>query len=397
MLCGVLLRLLLMPISAHCDLFSTAWRQSILVFNGEFKISHFSELLLTPYFYAIKPLLHHLPELLDMANRKNISVLQPGYEHFLQYPTAMRYIFLFKVPYLFIDFLIFIFGIKLFNKQKEKLLFSLIWTLNPLILYSVFMWGRYEVIPILLVFIVLFLIKKNNNKFALLILGFALISRLSLIFIIPFFIIYLSKNIKEYIVNVLLVVLPLVVWNQFRVLLGGSDAISNAVSSDYGRTMFHMQVGDGFTATSLFVIVYPILIYLFYQKKNKNYESLLGWSFAGLSAYFIFGYFNPHYPAWLSIFFLLLLPKKPKLIWSFFAFSLFYLLFIESYYGTVTTWSMFMPLNYDFFSSVAKMSDQSVFLNYNPVLFRVVVRSVFVLLLGYFSYIFIYDKSKKEN
>lgn len=396
-LLGLLIRLLLMPITAHCDLLSSAWRQSLYIFKGDFRISQFSELFSLPYLFLIKPLIIRLPEALNLAEQRNISILQPGFELFVQHPRAMRYIFLLKVPYLFFDFIILFIGAKFFNTYRQKIYFYLIWALNPLVLYSVYAWGRYEVVPILFVFLSLFLLKKKYKYWAILLLGFALISRLSLLIIVPFFIIYSSKTIKDYILNIFLVLLPAIIFNSITVSSGSSNIISSASSADYGRMMFHMQLGIGYTAVSLFVIAYPVLVYLFYKKYNRDIDDLMIWSFIGLSAYFIFGYFNPHYPAWLSIFFLLLLPKYPKRIWLLFLFAIFYLVFIESYYGTGVTWLMLLPLNFNFFQSIAKLSDQSVFLNYDPVTFRIIFRSLFDLVLLSFSYFFVYEKhSKKE-
>lgn len=397
-LLGLLLRLLLMPISAHWDLLSVAYRQSLWIFNGDFKIANFSEVLLLPYMLLAKPFLLRLPEALDMSNQHGLSILQAGFEQFSHHPRAMRLIFLLKSPYILFDLLILFVGCKFFQNFKERLYFFIVWAFNPLVIYSVFIWGRYELIPILFALISLYLIKTNRNLPAIVVLGLVLVSRLSLIFIVPFVIIYLSKSLKDYLVNSSLILLPLIIWNQISVSSGRSDIVTGVASSDYGRVMFHMQVGDGFTATSLFVIVYPILLYFFYKLKNKDFNQLLVWSFVGLSAYFVFGYFNPHYPAWLSIFFLLLLPKRPKMIWQFFVFSLFYFVFIESYYGSKITWLLFMPLDQEFFPNISRLADQSFFLMYNPVLFQVIFRSLFILLLLYFSYIFIHEKqTEKKN
>ncbi|PIU24613.1 hypothetical protein COT12_00135 [Candidatus Berkelbacteria bacterium CG08_land_8_20_14_0_20_39_8] len=397
---GLFIRFLLMPLSTHNDLLSSIRRQSLFIFNHFFNVGKFSEVILIPYLWLIKPLISKLPDALQLSNIQQSSVSFAELQNFLLSANALNYLFLFKAPYLIFDLLFLVVIFKYFSQNRKTRNYAIaFWAFNPLILYSVYLWGRYEIIPISLLALSFLLASRKQPVLTILIAGLAVATRVSFILFLPLLIIYFSKNYKDYIINSLFAVLPLAIISRFISLGGASSIVSSASSADFGQFFLSMKIGNDFSLASIFVLAYPVLLYIYYRlKREANFNQLLKFLFLASVAYFLFGYFNPHYLVWMTPMLIFILPERPKFFWYFILLVIFYLLFIESFWGTAVSWQLFIPANQSFFLSVGGIYQQPPILSFGLPSARILVRSLFDLSLIFIAYkiYFNFDEKKSE-
>lgn len=185
---GVLLRLILMPITLHPDL----W---VFVSSGHFfsqeKIFNIYDYLAAypkdsiflksigdnPYEYFIYPPLVyfifgvlHLP-LRPFINPSFIPNLWNDSYSIYSDSSLFLYLFLFKLPYLFLDVILAFLLASLFQKPSHKKYAFALWMFNPLALYATFMVGQFDLIPTLFAVLALYFAKNKKFTSSILALG----------------------------------------------------------------------------------------------------------------------------------------------------------------------------------------------------------------------------------
>lgn len=63
-------------------------------------------------------------------------------------PSLLRYLFFAKLPYMFFDFAALYFLVKIFREEKQKRIAFFLWLFNPIVLYTSYMIGNFDVIPV---------------------------------------------------------------------------------------------------------------------------------------------------------------------------------------------------------------------------------------------------------
>ena len=219
LIAGVFLRLILMPITFHPDLWVFVSSGYIFASKGVFNIydyivnlpkdSIFILSIGNVYEYFIyPPLAYFVFGLFFLVIKPFIS---PEFVPHLWQNSALIFLdrnlflnlFLFKLPYLFIDIATAFFLSDLFDKESHKRLAFILWMFNPLALYTTFMVGQFDLIPTFFVILALFFAK--NKKFAMSILSLGIggsFKMFPLLLIIPSAFIF-GKNFSDKIKYVL--------------------------------------------------------------------------------------------------------------------------------------------------------------------------------------------------
>ena len=209
-------RLALMPISVHSDLFFINYFPNLIYTKNVFDIFSFTHNDLsklnvsyyppiTFYFFGLFQYFYHFlsqsfsPWMTQIYNLRMSGVNGQSYDYLSKAPNEHIYkdIFLAKFPYLLFD-LSSIYVIMIYAKKhllrKNAIL---VWLFNPVILYGVYLMGQYDVIPAFFVLLSFLLIRKNVYL-GIIVLGVAAaFKNFAFIFILPTILIYMKSPIER--------------------------------------------------------------------------------------------------------------------------------------------------------------------------------------------------------
>ena len=99
----------------------------------------------------------------------------------------------FKLTSLIFDYLLLIILFYLVNKKSTSLLLLSYW-LSPIVIFTNFIHGQLDIVPISLLIFSAFLIKLNKYSISGLTIGIAISSKFSILIALPFFLIYIYKK-----------------------------------------------------------------------------------------------------------------------------------------------------------------------------------------------------------
>jgi len=220
------IKLILMPFSAHSDLFATQIFPPLLLEEKVIDIFGYLDNLGKSYFYP--PLSYYLfaffeyflqnfsSTYLEWLNQMRLSYLnglQGQADVFLkavQNPSLFFDIFLAKTPLLIFDVASLI---VLFKFVKERVLKSealYLWILNPVIFYTTYIFGQFDIIVLFFILLGFYLIRKHI-KLGILAFGFAgALKSYPFIIVLPLILIY-GKDVKEKLKLLIIAFAPFVI------------------------------------------------------------------------------------------------------------------------------------------------------------------------------------------
>lgn len=186
LLIGVLLRVFLMPVTFHPDLWGHSFVAYFFAYKGEVNIYDFLLKLPDDYplvknfgvgdIFIYPPLTYFTLGFFRIlvkpfADPNFIPWLMENTSNVLNYRGLGLQIFLFKFPYLFIDITTAFLLSSLFDDFKKKKQAFILWMFNPLTLYATFMMGQLDILPVLFTVLTCYLIKNKKFVYALIALG----------------------------------------------------------------------------------------------------------------------------------------------------------------------------------------------------------------------------------
>jgi hypothetical protein len=183
---GVAIRLLLMPITLHPDLWGHSFSAYFLAYEGKWNL-YDTLASLSPTHPLVKnfgvrdifiypPLAYFTLGLFRVlvkpfTDPTFIPWLMENLDKVHQYPHLFRQLFWFKFPYLFFDIASAFLLAGLFDTPRHKKLAFIFWIFNPLTIYATFMMGQIDLPPTFFVILFLYLVKKNRLLAAMACLG----------------------------------------------------------------------------------------------------------------------------------------------------------------------------------------------------------------------------------
>lgn len=142
------------------------------------------------------------------ANFIPVLISDPG--KIFNYNGLHFQLFLFKLPYLFIDIGLGFLLANLFSSIKQKRQAFLLWMFNPLTLYATFMMGQIDILPTLFTVLALYLYKKEKLYWSVFALGIGASYKLyPIFFILPAAFIF-SDKLKQRVKYIFVGLLPFV-------------------------------------------------------------------------------------------------------------------------------------------------------------------------------------------
>lgn len=211
-LLGLLIRLLVMPLTGHWDIRGINFAVYNLPFKG---ITNVYEVAATgPVDYAVNVNFGRdyfiYPPLTYFTLGTFMTILKPlyggefvnwieGYGNNLlsviTHPHVWRYLFLMKIPYLFFDILLLMFLLKFFSSNKERDLALKYWWLNPIVIYLPYIWGQFDIIPTAIMLAGVYFGTKGHSYKSALLFGLAASFKSYPLILLPFLSVVLGKNI----------------------------------------------------------------------------------------------------------------------------------------------------------------------------------------------------------
>lgn len=379
-----------MPISAHDDLFFINYYPNRLLTQGlgstiESNVSYYPPLTL--YTFAFFQNFYHffsgtfsswMGELYRLSN----NGLQGQADTYIkQTPNTGLYkdIFLAKFPYLVFD-LATVFVIYEFVKKKSlSKSVILLWLFNPVLIYSTYISGQFEIIPTFFVFLGFFLLKKNV-KLGLLTLGIAAAYKnYAFLFILPTALIY-GNNWSERLKLILIATAPYVLFLLPTIFVNAQGAIYTLFPKVYlhyrkplvGWPLYSQLIKYFLLAASYFGVLFLSLII----KTKDKWRTSLGINLVSvLLVLAVAPRISFHYLLWATPLVILWFPKVKiaSIIIIVQAISL------ASYklLGNHLQAGLFAPLNPDFYSHIPTFN--SILDNYIP--YKIISTSGFFIFL----------------
>ncbi len=289
---GFIIRLALMPITFHGDLFWINSWPSKWVFYGIFDTYEYMLKTYPDYFssyggfyygpmtylfmaffqFIYKIFVPNMGEWMvavDKATMVISSTVKPILVDFYT-KDIFKYCFFMKLPYLFVDisclFLLFKFC------KTEKFLVSVLWAFNPIIIYGTYMFGQLDLIIGFLVLLTLFCVYKEKKYLALFLLGLGTAFKTTPVVLILPSAMLLANNKKDFVkligFSFLGLFLPLVVFcvNSTAVLGGLFPGVLK------GKLVGHNQVDISkmFKLILLGIGYFLVLFGCFKAKRDKR-------------------------------------------------------------------------------------------------------------------------------
>lgn len=307
-----------MPITAHPDLWGHSFTAYFFAYKGELNIYDFllslssSHPLVANYGVAdifIYPPLSYFTLgifrflIRPLADANFIPWLMENVGRYYQYPTIFWQLFLFKLPYLFVDIASAFLLAGLFDDIKKKKLAFTLWMFNPITIYATFMIGQLDILPVFFTILSCYLIKKEKVGWGLFSLGIGAAYKMYPLFLIPPVAFLLGKNFWDRVKLIGIGLLPYIL--AIAPYLGSKGFRSMVLFGSKETKMLFMNLPVTAAEGVFPFILLLVVIYLAaYYRKNKTSVEIYFLSIFLLL--FSVTHFHPQWFLWAT----------PFLIWA---------------------------------------------------------------------------------
>lgn len=354
LLIGVLIRLAFMPVTFHTDLLGIYGRSSLIVSQEIFWVAvgqSFVHYLHALFLWILGPLMPYLESVLPGR------LGPPGWETFSRFATdtnIFRTLFLLKFPYLIFDLGCAFLLLAIFLDKKKGLTAFRFWMVNPVIIFSVFIFSRFESIAVFLVLLSLYYAKKNLLARSLFSLGIAVITRLYPLILLPFFVIILGKGIRQRLKLTFWGLLPLGIMVALSRLFSGISEIESWAQLPHVNYLTNLRFppGAAYDVIFVFFLGYTILFLYTYMKTDHSFVDLWNGSLCLSLLFFATCFFHPHYFMWLMPF-LVFMIVEDKRFRGLFAIQVVCWIVYTFQWKKVLAGYLLSPLNFSYFINLS--------------------------------------------
>lgn len=403
---GVVLRLVLIPITAHPDLWSLFISQNLFVFKKVLNIYDYLGFLFSGNpiaknygvnFFTYPPLTYFLFGFFALVFKpflslKNFEWIVENYPHIYGNLKTIITIFIFKIPYLIFDLGIAFLLSDLFSDFRKKRLVFIIWLFNPLSLYTSFMMGQFDVIPLFFVVLALWLIwKRNQNIFGAVCLGIGGAFKMYPLLLLSF-VVWLGKDLKEKIklgifglLPYFLTILPFLPSPVFRQV---------CLFSPQSQKILHMILPvSGAEGIYVFMCLF-FFLFLYAGYKKVGNDNIWQYFLVMMLLLFSSTHYHPQWFLWITPFLILELVKNDfkNLFLVLILFSCW--LFITLTFEASLSYGLFVPI----FPKLQNAASLSDFLArwFDVFQLKSLVRSVFAGTALFYSWFVLKEKNVKK-
>jgi hypothetical protein len=394
---AILLRLLLMPFFAHVDLFSEYRRvyyalDNDIFGNSQRVVAFYIETLFAAFSKLFIPLSDATFFLPDPT--KSTASLQ-DYYLFLQDPHIYRFLFFFKLPYLLFDLGVAAIIWRFVDNLAYRKIALLLWLFNPLSIFAIYIFGRFEVFSIFFLALTAWQLKQHRLVLASICFAIALQCREINLLLTPFLLIALIDFKNSFTKNVLFV-------GFCTALIALLYLLPDWLFPKWGNVNLfvdpdqHHQVSQKLLSLGYYWF-YPIIIglsalaiFAWEIGSRAHDERFVLTAAIALLIYFAFNVHSVHYASWLVIFPLLSIQYHKKVVLPFLAlFIIWIVMWLLKTDAGVFTPFLAAPLSFEFIgighfpSYFEKHIATESFSLYQTIQ---IMRSLFAVVMGFFIY-----------
>jgi hypothetical protein len=309
-----------MPIAYHGDLYSVYWRAHLLACHGTLPehnqlLSHVVHAGFLSVYRLLWPGLDrvwvHPFSYEDSAVPFSST---PGF-HFL--------LVLLKLPYLFFDVgCVALLARLVAGRAREKAAVAF-WAVNPVLLFSVYLYGRYETIPLFFVLWSLLLAQRRRPAWAVLVLSVSVATRLYTLLLMPFYLILLADGWRDRLRLFAVMLLPLgaiLGVQALRAVSGRSFLVHSEVlsflSMPHRGFLFAAKIPIlQMDSIQLWPFLMAILMFAAHFCRWRGYPALWRFGLAAHLVLFSVVLFHPQWFAWTIPFLALLVVERRDTAW----------------------------------------------------------------------------------
>jgi hypothetical protein len=387
LLIGIVIRVILMPVTLHPDMWGHSFVAYFFAYEG--KLNPYETLAALPQTHPLvrnfgvtdifiyPPLAYFTLGFFRLLVRPFVD---PAFLPFvMEYPgrvfdrpDLLWNLFIFKLPYLFVDVALAFLLAGIFNDPKKKRCAFILWMLNPVTIYATFMIGQIDILPTFFTVLAAFLYSKNKKTASLVSLGIGASYKLwPALLIVPAAFLFEEKLINR-IKSVLIGFLPLIL--TFLPYLN-SKAFRYMVFSPKSQKMLFMNLPvSGAEGIYPFIFIL-VLIYLYIYYKKAEKVSLSFWFLSILLLIFSVTHYHPQWFLWVTPFLIWQLVEVRFKYWELVCTLLASWLFITLMFEPSLSIGLFAPINPKLVSSIGLADILTKYVNVFEI--KSIVRSIF--------------------
>ena len=347
---AILIRVVVMPFTMHFDAYQIYSRASEAAYDGQWfgwTAQFLVQGLHNVWLFLIRPLLPDSAGIWsDTASIAGVGASPEDYSRFLAYDHLYRLIFLMKLPYVVAD-LACAHLIGRLVEPTRRLAATAFWLLNPLVIYATAIYGRHDVLAILMVLAGLVVVRQATDPrrlVALALFGLATLTRFFPVVLIPFFLLAYRRNARQlaFAVGFLLAMAALVEVAGIAVA-GQSPTLGILDTHLHFQNWLDAGVYLRFDDSIFFFPLIYTLGLLWLSERGISPEEFPGVGAVVFLVLFALTFFHPHYSIWLVPFLALTIANSRRML-VYHGIQIVCLLVYFAQWGSWTTWDLLQPL-----------------------------------------------------
>ncbi|CAN5696973.1 hypothetical protein BH23CHL2_BH23CHL2_02040 [soil metagenome] len=346
---AILIRLAVMPFTLHMDAYQIYSRASEAAYDGEW-FGWTAQLLIQTihnvWLLLIRPLLPDSAGIWSQtASEAGVGASMDDYRRFIAYEHVHRAVFLMKLPYVVADLLVALVLTRLVEPGR-KFAVAAFWLLNPLVIYATAMFGRHDVLAILLVLLSLLAARRATDLgrlAGLMLLGVATLMRFFPVVLVPYYLLAFRKSRRQL---ALAVAILGGLWASVELLgiigTGESPTLEIIDTHQHFQNWLDAGVRLRFDDFIFFFPLVYILALLWISERGLSPDEYPAVASASFLLLFGLTFFHPHWAIWLVPFLALTIASNRRMI----VYHGLQILALGVYFlqwGTWTTWELLRP------------------------------------------------------
>jgi hypothetical protein len=301
---ALLVRFVLMGIGFHGDLYSIYWRAHQVAYHGE-ALEH--NQLLAHAIHIVWLWVLRILGIVSHAIWIHPFDYGSGWRTLATHPNAWILLILLKLPYLVAELAALRVLLGMIDKETKRTI-ALFWLFNPLLLYGVHLYGRYESFPVLLVILALAAAQKRRFLWGLVALLGATLVRFYAALFLPLYLWLIPKNGQERLRMLIVMIAPLLLVLILQMVMASSPAafrdsaeLVSLLTMPHRTYLFAAYIP---LLQADVIYLFPLgicLLYLAVLHVPRPASAVVFWRWSAMVMYWLFAttYFHPQWLVWV--------------------------------------------------------------------------------------------------
>ena len=343
------IRVAVMPFTLHMDAYQIYSRASEAAYDGEWfgwTGQFVIQTLHNIWLLLIRPLLPDSAEIWSQtASEAGVGASLDDYRRFIDYEHVHRAVFLMKFPYFVADLLV-AWTLTRLVEPSRRFAVAAFWLLNPLVIYATALFGRHDVVAILLVLLSLVAARRATDAgrlVGLVLLGLATLMRFFPVVLVPYFLLTFRRSHRQ-LAAAVAILGGLWAAVELVAIFGTGESPTLEILSTHEHFQNWLDAGIRLRFDD-FIFFFPLtyLIGLLWISERgldaEEYPRIAAIVFLLL---FSLTFFHPHWAIWLVPFLALMIADSRRMV-VYHGFQIIALGVYALQWGSWTTWELLRP------------------------------------------------------